>query len=110
MACGGGPAALLAVLTALEHGHDGPLPPAAWEMLRYGSRAAWADARRTEAAALQRARALALLASAGRWRRRHESERAMANLASARQALTSWRALAARAERAAGVAAAREAF
>ena len=91
---GGGPAAFLAALTALERRHDGPLPPAAWEMLRFGSRAAWADARRTEAAALQRARALALLASASRWRRRHEPERSGANLAGARQALLSWRDLA----------------
>lgn len=91
---GGGPAAFLAALTALERRHDGPLPPAAWDMLRHGSRAAWADARRAEAAALQHARALTLLASAGRWRRRQEPERARANLAGARQALISWRDLA----------------
>ncbi|MFN4281179.1 MAG: hypothetical protein ACK4NA_00925 [Alphaproteobacteria bacterium] len=89
-----GPATFLAALTALERRHDGPLPPAAWEMLRFGSRAAWTDARRTEAAALQRTRALALLASAGRWRRRQEPERSHANLADARQALQSWRDLA----------------
>ncbi len=87
-------ATLLAALGALERSHDGPLPPQAWEMLRHPSRAAWLDARRAEAAALQRRRAWTLLASAGRWRNRQDRERAAANLLAARQALAGWRELA----------------
>jgi hypothetical protein len=87
-------ATLLAALDALARGHDGPLPPQAWDRLRYSTPAAWRDARRAEAAALQRRRAWQLLASAGRWRRRQESARADANLAAAREALAGWRALA----------------
>jgi len=87
-------ATVLAALAALERSHDGPLPPQTWDLLRYPDRAAWLGARRAEAAALQRRRAWQLLASAGRWRRRQERERAEANLAAARQALAGWRALA----------------
>jgi hypothetical protein len=87
-------AAVLTALAALERSHDGPLPPQAWDGLRHGSPAARTAAQRAEAAALQQARAWRLLGSAGRWRRRQAPERAAANLAAARQALMSWRALA----------------
>jgi hypothetical protein len=87
-------AAVLTALAALERSHDGPLPPQAWNSLRHGSAAARTAAQRAEAAALQQARAWRLLGSAGRWRRRHAPDRAAANLAAARQALLSWRALA----------------
>ena len=86
-------AAVLTTLAALERGHDGPLPPQAWDRLRHGSRDAHAAALRADAARLQQARAWRLLDSAGRWRRRQAPERVAVNLDAARQALLSWRAL-----------------
>jgi hypothetical protein len=96
-------AALLPALTALERVHDGPLPPQAWSVLRQGSAAIWRQSCLSEAAALQQGRAWALLASAGRWRRRGLAAQAESNLAAAREALRDWRRLShALRERAAG--------